>query len=104
MPRAILEAIPTNEFRFLVLVKVPKPEKPKKRENKDKQLMMIFDITENIIPTKIPATKKARFAIFRGLDVWISSSRPSPELSLRQFILTSLGLGGFRRVPKLEKA
>ena len=104
MPRAILEAIHTNEFRFLVLVKVPKPEKPKKRENKDKQLMMIFDITENIIPTKIPPTKKARFAIFRGLDVCISSSRPSLELSLRQFILTSLGLGGFRRVPKLEKA
>ena len=64
MPRAILEAIHTNEFRFLVLVKVPKPEKPKKRENKDKKLMMIFDITENIIPTKIRPTSKARLAIF----------------------------------------
>ena len=91
MPRAILEAIHTNEFRFLVLVKVPKPEKPKKRENKEKKLRMIFDITENIIPTEISPTKKARFAIFRGPDVWISSSKPSPKLSLREFILTSSG-------------
>ena len=91
MPRAILEAIHTNEFRSLVLVKVPKPEKPNKRENKDKQLMMIFDFTENIVPTKIPSAKKGRFAIFRGLDFSISSSRPSLELSLRQFILTNSG-------------
>ena len=89
--KALLEGIHTNEFRFLVLVKVPKPEKPQKPKNKEKKQTTNFDITENLIPTKIPSTKKARFAIFRGPADWMSSFKPSPTLSLREFILTSLG-------------
>ena len=43
MPRAILEAIHTNEFRFLVLEKVQKPEKPKKPEEANQPFDKLFE-------------------------------------------------------------